>query len=644
MNAYIHGKSIRLDPSMSIGKGGEADIFNIGGGLVLKLFKEPSHPDYTGSPDEQKGAIERLAVHQEKLRQFPNGLPSNVIGPIDLAMASQHGPICGYTMRFLAGMEPLLRYSEKKFRQPLSNDVTRHLFIPLHSTLGTIHKANIVVGDFHDLNIMVPSTHDQVFIIDTDSFQFGKYLCKTFTERFVDPLLCNPHGSSPQLIRPHTQQSDWYSYAVMLMQCLLFVSPYGGIYRPKDKSKEVLHGARPLHRITVFHPEVRYPKPAIPYSLLSDDLLQEFHQIFEKDKRSAFPEKLIEGIRWTTCSNCSTSHARATCPQCKFAAPAAVKSTTTVRGNVTARTVEKLGRNERFIFVTSQGDSNSANPLRGELRYVTYDSSGTRTVSRENKLMFQISKDINPQQTVRVRASDTLYNDGDTLIIVPGQLGTRNRQTESIDMAEGVPCFDANDSHYYWASNGQLFRDDRLGPYYIGDVLRNQTRFWVGPSFGFGFYRAGGLHVAFVFDAKTKGINDSVKLPRIHGQLIDATCVFTDTMAWTFTKSRSGGKTLNQCVLVHRNGSILATAEAEDADSTHWLGTIRGKAPMGSMLFCPTDDGIVRVDYSAKDSTIASVKVFTDTEPFVDSDTRLLVIKQGLMAVTPQEIINIQMK
>ncbi len=59
----------------------------------------------------------------------------------------------------------------------------------------------------------------------------------------------------------------------MLMQSLLFVGPYGGVYRPTDKKKTVLHDARPLKRITVFDPEVRYPKPARPYNMLPDDLL-----------------------------------------------------------------------------------------------------------------------------------------------------------------------------------------------------------------------------------------------------------------------------------------------------------------------------------------------------------------------------------
>ena len=71
MDVYLRGKRIKLDPARSIGKGGEADVFDLGGGRALKLFKSPDHPDYQGLPQEQKAAEERIAIHQNKLRAFP---------------------------------------------------------------------------------------------------------------------------------------------------------------------------------------------------------------------------------------------------------------------------------------------------------------------------------------------------------------------------------------------------------------------------------------------------------------------------------------------------------------------------------------------------------------------------------------------
>ena len=102
-------------------------------------------------------------------------------------------------------------------------------------------------------------------------------------------MLCVPDATKLLLHQLHTTASDWYAFTVMLMQCLLFVGPYGGVYRPKDPAHRVPHEARPLHRMTIFHPEVQYPKPAIPYGTLPDELLHYWHRGFAQDVREPFP-------------------------------------------------------------------------------------------------------------------------------------------------------------------------------------------------------------------------------------------------------------------------------------------------------------------------------------------------------------------
>jgi hypothetical protein len=169
----------------------------------------------------------------------------------------------------------------------------------------------------------------------------------------------------------------------------------------------------------------------------------------------------------------------------------------------------------------------------------------------------------------------------------------------------------------------------------VGDVLPGQTRFWVGPAFGFGFYRAGALNVAFVFSAEGHGIRDGLALPPLRGQLLDATCVFTEDRCFFLTARQEAGRTLNRCVLLRADGSVVATAEAEEGDGT-WLGGIRGRCAAGPYLFAPTDDGIVRVE--AKDGAILETRRFPDTEPFVDAGSRLLPGRDGLYVVDRQEV------
>ncbi|MBI4276394.1 hypothetical protein HY629_00990, partial [Candidatus Uhrbacteria bacterium] len=198
MDVYVGGKKIRADPKNAIGKGGEADIFDVGGGMALKVFKRPDHPDYVGFPHEQQGARERIATHQRKLRQFPAHLPDRVVTPVDLATDKSGKEILGYTMPFVQGAEVLLRYAERGFREgKIPQAAVLEIFKDLYGTVDGIHKASVVIGDFNDLNVLVDGTHAHV--IDTDSFQFGNFPCRVFTTKFVDPTLCDSHAASIML-------------------------------------------------------------------------------------------------------------------------------------------------------------------------------------------------------------------------------------------------------------------------------------------------------------------------------------------------------------------------------------------------------------------------------------------------------------
>ncbi len=616
-SVYIAGKQVRLNPNQAIGKGGEADIYRIAN-KAIKIYKTPDHPDFVGQPAEQQGAANRIKEHQQKLPAFPKHLPPRVVVPETLVYDKPNGQIVGYTMSVLDNTELLLRYSERSFRQSIDNNTVVSIYSDLHPTITGLHAANVVLGDFNDLNVLIKDT--EAYLIDADSFQFGKFYCHVFTARFVDPLLCNPNAANLLLTKPHTQNSDWYAFAVMLMQSLLFVDPYGGVYLPKNPADRVNHNMRPLKRITVFNPEVKYPKPAIPYQVLPDDLLQYFHLVFEKDQRGEFPLKLLQNLRWTICSQCGAEHARGICPNCATAAPAAVHQVTTIRGNVIATRI--FSTRGHILYACMQG---------GRMRWLSH---GSNKFSREDGTVI-IEGSIDPMFRYRISGNQTLVARGNRLITFSPQ----GQMQQVIDTYGNLPMFDANETSRYWLENGQLKRDGDYSPRTIGNVLPGQTIFWVGPTFGFGFYRAGDLAVVFVFDAASPGLNDSVKLPPIRGQLIDATCTFTEQYCWLFVSSRVAGENINTCHLINRRGEVLATSEAKDGDGS-WLGTTRGKGAIGSFLFAPTDDGIVRLE--AQNGSINITREFPDTEPYVSTASSLFIGTDGIYTVNGKEIYRLK--
>jgi len=638
---FINGRRVRLDPSDSKGKGGEADIYGIGDfysdgrQIAAKVFKGPDHPDYLlpdGSPNihEQQGASERLKIHQTKLRQFPRNLPPQIVRPMDLATDRTGKRIVGYTMELLGNYDLLVQFREKSFRQGggIGPDLACKMLKDLHIAVSGTHAAGVVLGDFNDLNVMVSPSHDRVRVIDADSAQFGVFACRTFTQNFVDPRLCVPcPGGGPLLKGSYSPDSDWYAFLVMLMQTLLFLDggPYGGVHKPKDRANRIPHAERWQKRITVFHPEVVYPRPAAPLQTLPDDLLHFMTETFVKDRRGPFPPRLLD-MTWTACP-CGTIHARKSCPSCRVAVP--VTEPIVSRGHVKATTVFSVPNNPDIVILHAAFQD-------GELRFLYHDGSSYRRETGE----VVISGPLDSRIKFRVRKDETLLGKDGTLVAFSrGSLVLKSQ----VDSYGALPLFDANAAHRYWVASGTLWKDkDVLGIHSsdsIGQVLANQTLFWVGPKFGFGFYRAGEMSVAFVFDAESQGIKDTVQIP-IRGQLIDSTCAFSDGLCWFFHGSKEGSKIVNHCHAIRPDGTVVATASA-DRGSEPWLDNLRGKLAAGDSLFVPTDDGILK--YGISNGAIVQTGSFPDTERFVDAGTFLFPGRQGIHAVGKSEIKLLQL-
>ena len=638
----VSGKRVRLDPSSMVGKGGEADVYRVGKDTALKVFKSPSHPDIKGLPKGAerdalaRQARERIAEHQLKLPAFPKGLPSGIIAPTALAL-DKKGLIRGYTMPLVPSARELMAiHGDKDLRKQIAPADVVALFARLHELVAGAHKAGVVIGDFNDLNVLarkVLTAEAKPYLIDADSMQYGGFPCRMFTARFVDPLLCDPSLSSPMLSAPHQETSDWFAFAAMLFESLLWVGPYGGVHKPKDRSSKVGHDGRSLARISVLHDEVRYPKPARPYGTLPDDLLQYFLRVFEGDHREMFPRALIDGLRWTACTDCGYTHARAMCPMCGVAGPA-ISQKITVRGTVTARRI--------FPTPRLRGDILQVALQEGDLHYLVHDAG---QIKREDGSVV-LTQPPAPDMRFRLSGPRTFVGQGSRLVVVDP---ARSPELLSVDTLGHRPMFDASRHHLYRVAGGRLVREGTLGVSYdehIGDVLARQTMIFCGETFGLGFYRAGAIFQAFTFTSAKRSLNDSFNLPPIPGQLVDAFALFSSSRCWFFTTSQSGGKLINRCTVLKQDGTIIATHEATAGDGS-WLSSIRGGCAATlpgptHCLFVPTDDGIVRID--ATSGGLTEARVFTDTEPFVHAGARLFLARKGIVVVKDHEIVLLEMK
>lgn len=312
-NVYIDGQQLTLAPAALHGQGGEAEVYDLGDGRVVKWWKPADHPDFEGMPEAQAAATARIAQAPAKLRALPTSLPCEVVVPIGLALAKRAGEVVGYLMPRVTGT-PLHSYGEPKWRQmnPVANDDVVAALLSLHTAIAGLHRANIVVGDCNDLNVLVDGR--AVHMIDVDSYQYQIWSCSMFSERFLDPRLCD---ASLQPIQPHDRQSDWFAFAVMAFRSLLGVGPWGGVHRPAAGSQRIVAAMRPVHRLSVLGPHIVYPRAARPLAMLPAELLAVFRGIFEQDHRGEFPRHELERLRFRACGTCGEAHAAVRCPSCQ---------------------------------------------------------------------------------------------------------------------------------------------------------------------------------------------------------------------------------------------------------------------------------------------------------------------------------------
>lgn len=607
------GKTCALDPRSLIGSGGEAEIYDIGNSQVFKLLKDPNHADFVGDLEGQRGAKARIDEHQKKLPEFLKlRLPPRVIGPIEVGKFRDR--IVGYSMKHIQFTDPLLRYSERGFREQhpqfTNTDVTR-IMHDLHETVNDLHQSQIVIGDFNDLNVLVDKT---ITIVDADSMQFGSFLSKLYTERFVDPILCSSTGLN--LTKPHTIYSDWYAFAIMLMQVNLFVHPYGGIYKPSDPTKRVPASERPLRRISVFHTDVQLPKPARSLDCLPVDLAHHLFQTFEQDLRIEFPKILLD-IHWADCPSCGYLHARSSCPNCSKPHPT-VKQTVEIRGKVTATTV----------FQT-----------KGTILYVR-PYSGMSWIYRDG----QVFRNKFTNKVGPVISVDKFGLVNDEIFSGHGSRVVKHEETSyvpyiTVDTYKNKSCFDTNGVDFYFLQGGNLYQKSQseLKPNrFIGTVLLNQTQLWVGKTFGFCFYQAGEMSTGYIFNA-TVGSLKELSLPHIAGEIVSCACQFTDTIVYFQVKVQHKGKFKYHLFIIHQKGELLTHLEGDETVN-EWIAKVPNAAALANFLYVPSDEGLLRIDFNPQNSTLTKAREYPDTEPWVSSDSKIIIASDGLYTINHDSI------
>lgn len=526
----IEGRSFRLSEDKLLGAGGEARVYRVGE-RAAKVY----HPDL---PDLPRRAA--------KLQAFIGGhasLPAEVVAPQALATDPASGAVVGFAMALVEGAHELRRLSQPRAAALVGQDEVLALFNRLREVLLELHAEGIHVGDLNEGNVLVGGTEDRaISLIDADSLGIPGFPCTVAHERFLDPRLYGRDlASSRGLLNA---ESDWYAFCVLLFQSLARVHPFGGVH---PDHPTLLHRAQARH--SVLRGDVRLPKVARHPDDLPADLRAHLLEVFEHDRRDPFPACLLRPGRhqWSS-------------PRVPGWAPSAPPTA------------------EVIVDLTGRGHVLAA-ARQGALRFVTATPEG---IFREDGSLVVRAR---PRLGMRFAISGrrTWVAKGRDLIgLEAGEVVARHRTT----LFDGEPALAANSRSAYVISDGWL-TETATGKR-LGKVLPHQTWLDVGERLGVGFYRAGRLLIAFVFEPGGRLRTIPLTEPDGVGRVLECRAAFDAEHAALSLGTERDGATHRRLWLFDHRGQLLGQShEAVPADAP-----LPGLAVSAGRVLEARDDGL----------------------------------------------------
>jgi len=253
--------AVTLSDANYLAAGGEAAVYK-NGAEAIKLYHDP-----------------KRAMSLGKIKELALINAHNVIRPLEPAYDAS-GNCVGYSMKYLAGTEPLCKFFTKSFKVERSVTPAQldALLKAMQLTLSEVHRAKCLVVDLNELNILVDANSlSAPFFIDTDSYQTPSFKATAIMASVRDHNV--PHGT-------FTELTDWYSWGVLAFQIYINIHPYQGKhpnYRPNEWEKRMEKG------VSVFDKAVRLPPVCNPFSVIPKRHLDWFEAVFARNERSVPP-------------------------------------------------------------------------------------------------------------------------------------------------------------------------------------------------------------------------------------------------------------------------------------------------------------------------------------------------------------------
>lgn len=175
------------NPISNDSEGGEGRVFCVElidkyekNELAAKIF----HQDYIEKNKDKEDKIKEMLCISLKC-----DIPSNVCWPF--ALIYKNDKFVGYLMKKAKGisLSKFMRGPTTQNEFPNYSDVEySQICLSIMNTIEKLHYYDIMIGDINEDNFIIGDSQT-VFLIDTDSFQFGKFKCKVGRENYFPYIL-----------------------------------------------------------------------------------------------------------------------------------------------------------------------------------------------------------------------------------------------------------------------------------------------------------------------------------------------------------------------------------------------------------------------------------------------------------------------